>query len=255
MPNTKPKTDAERLAQMEADAARAREIAEETAERYATRGSQSVATLESVIERSTAVVLAKTVREWVRSVLVPPALLRLHDIGHGLTRHEVATMVGTVMVPPSASVQVKALTALVGAGLPSQVGLVDADDNALPGVFALGELELANAREAAHGDRAFTALGMAGVEGEVVEGTGIPASTAARVERGELEVVEVEEGVGVTRETDDRAPGPIVPHETTEQRILRERRERKAAKAAAVRAANDAAHAGHSNGNGNGAHG
>jgi hypothetical protein len=114
-------------------------------------------------------------------------------------------------------VQVQALKALIGTGLPAQVGLVDDDGHTMPGIFALGALDLDAARREAHGERYIAA-----------PPESLPLMEE-RVARGEYEMVEVFEGVGTVSPTEDRAPGPLPPApETLEQRILRERRERRA---------------------------
>jgi hypothetical protein len=251
----------ERARQAEIDAARARELAEEYIETAAVRGADALPGPTANFVGLT----GRMMREWIRGVLLPPAVRRMYDIGMGTTRFEVPTMAGNVVsVPAPASVQVKALQAVIGAGLPSQVGLVDGDGETLPGVFALGALDLDSARRDAHGER-YMGSGLPAIEagageaaesepGEVAEGREAPltrertaeilreaARTSAdkvvravdrmadRVARGEFEVVEVEEGVGHERSgSEDKAPGPLPPApETTEQRILRERRERR----------------------------
>ena len=91
------------------------------------------------------------VRDWVRAMLVPPALERLYRIGMGVERFEVVTEKGTTfVVPANASVQVRALQAVIGVGVPQQLGLASEDGEA-PGVLAVGEWELAVARSEVHG--------------------------------------------------------------------------------------------------------
>lgn len=178
---------------------------------------------------------AKLVRDWVRSVLVAPAIKRLHDIGHGIQKFTVPTEAGNlVLVEAPSSVQVKALTALVGIGIPTQMGIVDGDGNLLPGVLALGPLDLDAARQQAHGERYVSPEVEARVRAGVRALTGDPTTPPLppmheRVEAGEFQMVEVDEGVGHdSRNDEDVAPGSIPEHETTEQRILRQRRERRA---------------------------
>lgn len=95
-------------------------------------------------------VSSSLVRDWVRSALVPAALTRLYEIGMGTTRFDVPTMAGnTVNVPAPAAVQRAALRDVIQIGVPQQLGLTDERDDA-PGVLALGEWELAQARGEAH---------------------------------------------------------------------------------------------------------
>lgn len=90
------------------------------------------------------------VRDWVRSALVPDAVKRLFDIGMGVTRFDVPTMAGnTVNVAAPSSVQVRALQGVVAIGVPQQLGLTD-DADPVPGVLAVGEWELAAARDEVH---------------------------------------------------------------------------------------------------------
>lgn len=95
-------------------------------------------------------VSSSLVRDWVRSALVPDAVKRLFDIGMGVTRFDVPTMAGnTVNVPAPSSVQVRALQGVVAIGVPQQLGLTDEADP-VPGVLAVGEWELAAARDEVH---------------------------------------------------------------------------------------------------------
>jgi hypothetical protein len=185
---------------------------------------------------------AKLVRDWVRSVLVAPAIKRLHDIGHGVQTFDTPTMAGNVVrIEAHPSVQVKALATLVAIGIPTQMGIVDGDGNTLPGVLALGPLDLDAARQQAHGERyvspemdarlragvrALTNGTNGGVTGDPSQE--LPPPMSERIKAGEFQMVEVEEGVGTDVRNDvDHAPGPIPEHETTEQRILRQRRARR----------------------------
>lgn len=95
-------------------------------------------------------VSSSLVRDWVRSALVPDALLRLYNIGMGVTTFNVPTMAGnTVIVEAPAAVQRAALRDVISVGVPAQIGLTP-DEGETPGVLALGEWELAGAREDAH---------------------------------------------------------------------------------------------------------
>lgn len=95
-------------------------------------------------------VSSSLVRDWVRSALVPDAVKRLFDIGMGVTRFDVPTMAGnTVNVAAPSSVQVRALQGVVAIGVPQQLGLTD-DADPVPGVLAVGEWELAAARDEVH---------------------------------------------------------------------------------------------------------
>jgi hypothetical protein len=175
---------------------------------------------------------AKLVRDWVRSVLVPHAVARLYDIGMGTEKFDTPTMAGNVVsveAPPA--VQVKALAVLTAIGVPTQMGIVDGDGNTLPGVIALGPLDLDEARQQAHGDRYVAPEVHARLQAGMLTGdptTPLPPPMSERIKAGEFQMVEVDEGVGHDSRNDvDSAPGPIPAHETTEQRILRQRRERR----------------------------
>lgn len=188
---------------------------------------------------------AKLVREWVRAALLPGAIKRLYDIGMGVQTFQTPTMAGNVVeieAPPM--VQAQALKTLVSIGVPTQMGLVDDNGDTLPGVLALGTLELDAARAESHGDRYVSpethARLVAGVQ------NGDPAATvrdddvtpapmrpmSERIEAGEFTVVEVEEGVNSPGKAEDvdTPPGPIVHVETPAQLALRRHRERMAAK-------------------------
>lgn len=188
---------------------------------------------------------AKLVREWVRAVLLPPAIRRLYDTGMGIERFDTPTAVGSVLrIEAPAAVQVKALAALVSIGVPTQLGIVDSDSNVLPGVLALGPLELDAARAEAHGERYVDAATHARLvaahqaDGPLAEQPVAPvASTlrpmAERIAAGEFEVVEVDEGVGVVvpegKYPPEAAPvDPATLPPTTEQQMLANRRAKRA---------------------------
>jgi hypothetical protein len=177
---------------------------------------------------------AKLVRDWVRATLVPGALQRLYNTGMGIQKFDQPTQAGnvvTVEAPPA--VQVKALAIIVQMGVPTQMGVVDGDGNLLPGVLALGPLDLDAARQQVHGERYVSPEADARLRAGVRALTGDPTQESPppmseRIKAGEFQMVEVEEGVGMDARSDvDHAPGPIPAHETTEQRILRQRRERR----------------------------
>lgn len=197
------------------DAARAREIAEEE------RSRREGAELPSMSSAEAKAISAKMVREYVRAVALEPAIRRLFRIGMGVEKFEHVTMMGNVIeVSASASTQVKALTEIVGLGVPGQVGLVDSDGNVLPGVLALGPMQLDAARQSAHGER-YIAAGASPLDTAL-------RSMEDRIADGEFETVEVEEGIGHETQSDDIAPPAITPHEPTlEQKFLAKRRARK----------------------------
>lgn len=210
-------TAEDRSRQAEMDAARAREIAEEQAAR------SENAELPSMTKAEAMAVSAKMVREYVRAVALEPAIRRLFKIGMGVERFEVATMMGNIIeVPASASTQVKALTEIINIGVPGQIGLVDGDGEVLPGVLALGPMQLDAARQAAHGDR-YIAAGPSPLDNAL-------RSMEERIADGEFETVEVEEGIGHEKQSDDVPPAPIAPineRNRLEQEILAKRRARK----------------------------
>lgn len=95
-------------------------------------------------------VSSSLVRDWVRSALVPQAVMRLYEIGMGVTKFDVPTMAGnTVNIEAPATVQRAALRDVISIGVPAQIGLTP-DEGEVPGVLALGEWELAEARSDVH---------------------------------------------------------------------------------------------------------
>lgn len=219
------------------DAARAREIAEEQESRRDRIGSTGLATIGDMLRRELqGRVTARIVREYVRSEMIEPVVKRMYDIAMGVETFDVPTMAGnTVNVPASASVQVKALLGLLSVGVPTQLGLVDDDGNTLPGVIALGEMDMRSVQD--------TALPRLGIVARALDGTGTdsaasitaepPAAVlspamAERIERGEFEIVEITEGDGAPRALADQPPPPIDESTmTTEQKILARRRSRR----------------------------
>lgn len=170
-------------------------------------------------------VTANFVREWVRAALVPKALQRLYEIGMGVTEFETPVGMGTKFIEAPAAVQAKALQAVLMIGVPGQLGLVGESDQ-LPGVIAVGEWEMADAREEAHGQRY---LPYAPPEGH--------------------EVIEVNAGSG-TASFDDTAavpPPPLPSTPTLAKQILARRKARKTTPPPSPPPS--------PNGNGNGTHG
>lgn len=214
-----------------ATAERAREVEEERVYAREVRGGASKAAIGKVLVHHT----AKAVREWIRSQLLPDAIIRLYDIGMGIETFETPTAVGSVVrVEAPAAVQQKALATLIAIGVPTQMGLTDGLGNALPGVFALGPLDLDAARQEAHGDRyvepeaharAMAALYVGDSEAGIADAA--MDAMRGRVVRGEFEVVEVVEGVGSISAGDaDAPPGALADMETPERAALRAHRER-----------------------------
>jgi hypothetical protein len=170
---------------------------------------------------------SKVIRRYVQAVLAERAIGRLYDIGMGVTQFTVPTMTGKlVVVPAAASVQVKALTAVLAIGLPHTHSVIDDDGNVLPGIFAMGPLELDQARRIAHGDRY-----METPEATIAES---PKPMAERIAAGEFTVVELDETAAVAARDDDAAPpangnganGHTNGAETPEQRALARHRAR-----------------------------
>lgn len=232
----------DKVSTAEAEELRRQEEAEERAYRAEVHGADGKPAIGDVKVKHT----AKVVRDWVRSVLVPDAVKRMYDIGMGIQTFDTPTAAGNVVqveAPPS--VQQKALQALIQLGVPTQLGIVDEDGNSLPGVFALGALDLDAARQQAHGDRYVApeaharavATLQAGLEGVVHDAvaaiptgpTNVPPlkPMSERIADGEFTVVEVVEGVGEQQKAnEDRPPGPIVEVEDARTRALARQRER-----------------------------
>lgn len=140
--------------------------------------SDAIAGIETPVVK----VSAQVVRDWVRAVMVPPALKRMYEIGMGVTKFEVPTMAGNVVqVGAPASVQQKALAAVIALGVPPQVGIADGSEDETPGVLAVGEWELQDAREAVHGSRAALPPGVVSSGSEPSE----PAPAAEEPTAGE----------------------------------------------------------------------
>lgn len=181
-------------------------------------------------------VSAALVRDWVRATIVPKAVRRMAEIGMGITRFEVPTMAGnTVRVPAPSSVQQRALAAVISIGVPQQLGLTG-EGGELPGVIALGPLELDEARREAHqargilptsgGIEVFATEGVAPGAGESpkLASEGSTPSAPVYVAPEGHTIVEVEEN-GVTNDTRADVPPPPPPTEPTlAQKILARRR-------------------------------
>jgi hypothetical protein len=168
-------------------------------------------------------VSANVVREWARAALVPKALSRLYEIGMGITQFKVPTEAGNVVeVPASASVQRAALRDVIAVGVPSQVGIApEAVD--LPGVLALGELELDDARAEAHaGVRSLPAsVSTGGIE------VPAPEPVPAYEPPPEHRVVEVIESATLGESPADTTPAIIDERRALAKAILAKRRRAK----------------------------
>jgi hypothetical protein len=221
-----PKTDAE--------IERTREIEEEHEYRRAV-----VSDALPSIEGAFAVHTSKLIRDYVRSVLSPPLLKRMYDTAMGVEKFDTPTAMGNVVrVEASPVVQMATARALVQIGVPAQLGLTDGDGNVLPGVIALGPLEMDAARRESHGERYVPAEDHARLMAQhtahdphAPERNAQPASLrpmAERIAAGEFEVTEVDEGVGVTiTESNDKAPPPLVEVMTPEKKVLANRHAKK----------------------------
>ena len=234
---------------------RAVEIAEE--ERYARESAQlallNVPPLNSISRPEVRDVVkgvqAKRIRQWVRDNLTEPTVVRMFHTAHGIQKFDVPTAMGNVVrIEADPAVQVRAMMGIIGIGLPAQLGLVDEDGDALPGVLALGPIDLDEARKEAHGERYVAAAvhARAAALGHTPEhhhgngngnGSTGPADApplppmSDRIAHGEFEVVEVSEGVdSVGREDRDEPPGPLPTDLTMEQKVLANRLARKAKK-------------------------
>lgn len=228
-------TAEDRTRQAEMDAARAREIAEENESRRDRMGSTALAALGNYDGRQ---VTARVIREYVRAVMIEPVVKRMYDIGMGVEQFEVPTEAGNVVsVPAPAIVQVQALKALTNIGVPTQLGLVDDDGQTLPGVIALGELDMRSVQTTEQSARLAAAARVFSSGESEAERSDTTASSDAltpamseRVAAGEFEVVEVHEGHGIPTQTIDAAPPPVDESEMTpEQKILAKRRAKRGA--------------------------
>ena len=179
---------------------------EEITERDVLLGSKALPDLGLPLKQ----VSSSLVRDWVRSALVPAAVKRLYDIGMGVTEFTVVDIKGghhVVEAPPT--VQRAALRDIVSIGVPPQVGLTG-DDNELPGVLALGEYELEQARDEVHADRADRPRLTGGIE--VPESGSSPEQAEPYTPPAghEVVVVEGEAKGGAATHTDESPPPPPV---------------------------------------------
>ncbi|MGH3428503.1 MAG: hypothetical protein ACRDQZ_13200 [Mycobacteriales bacterium] len=180
---------------------------------------------------------ARAVRDYVRSVLIPPAIIRLYHIGMGIEQFDVPTGFGNVIhVPAFASVQVDALSKLIDLGVPRQLGLIDSTGDELPGVMALGTLDLEEV-QAQQGQR-FLAAGNGHPSNggaqvspadpsrpEIHENGDVMLSPSVR--HGDYEIVEVEQDAMAPRDGErpgEIPPPPVKPELTLAQDILARRR-------------------------------
>jgi hypothetical protein len=248
----------ERARQAEIDAARARELEEERAERMEMQRGPNFAELAQLQEVYDHIA-PKIVRNYIRSTLLGPALQRLYDIGMGVATFDTPVGEGRVLeleAPPN--VQTAALKALVQTALPTNHTLDVEQPNVLPGVIALGPLDLDDARRVAHGERYLGEV-PAPVEGahpalapDAPRMTGDPDAPPPppmeeRVAAGEFEIVEVDENpeslTGATKHepgAEDRPPlgpelakvleVPATPIAAKAREILEKRRARRATK-------------------------
>lgn len=167
--------------------------------------------LDEYVNRAAKNYRAKLVRDWALDVLCPPAIRRMYEMGMGITKFDVPTMVGSIVsVPAPAAVQRAALHDVIQVGLPGQLGLVDAEGNQLPGVIALGAYDMHAAQAQIHGTR-FEAIGAA-VQAELHANDQIadvppPKATGGYEVPKDHELVVVEEdGTAATRNDDTPPP-------------------------------------------------
>lgn len=204
----------DQAAAIEEAVARAREAMEEEYGARRSRGSDSLPDIRAEIARALS---TKIIRQYIRAELVEPVVKRLYDIGMGIERFDMPTMAGTIVrIPAQARTQVGALKLLLDSGIP-RTNLVDEEGNRIAGVFVVGALQLDEARQLSQGDKYIG-------DGEARVTQLDPM--AERIERGEFELVEIDETAEQAQRDDpDAAPPPIVPEpDTPEQRILRRRR-------------------------------
>lgn len=195
------------------------------------RAAVDVLSFDEYVKRATRGPTVKYLREWMRATLVPPAILRMNDIAHGITKFDTPTPAGNVVqieAPPA--VQRAALQNIIQLGLPPQLGLVDEDGETLPGVIALGQFDMDATQSAAHAAR-YTGIGPA-IDGTLAAEDRVadvlpPSSKSSYELPPDHEMVVVEEGVGTEAVTsEDRAPAPIDDTPTPEQIALASHRER-----------------------------
>lgn len=206
------------------------------AESPAPREPGVVPTFAEVLSKPDAMFIsAKVVRGFVREYMLESVIGRMYKTALGLERFSIPTQFGNVVeieAPPSD--QIRAMSKLIDVGVPAQIGLVDEDGGVLPGVFALGPLELDTARQMAQGERYIPPPPVQSIAAAIDETLPPPDRSALpmeeRVAAGEFIAVEVQEGVGFERESADVPPPPPVPiteRNRLEQEILAKRRQRK----------------------------
>jgi hypothetical protein len=244
------------MAELEENRRRPQEIAEET-ERLADEARElAMGQLRRRKKEQLAppadpftIVPVKLVRDWIRSELLPDIVPRLHETAMGAKLFETLvvsddkkTVIATMAAAPP-STQVQAMTTLLDAAL----GHSRADDESaseLPGVFALGELELVAIQEertpTGHGNgngrktngRAILASGE-GSPPEFSETDGATVSPAmaeaADAAHTNLEYVEIEEHPtrGDAEEPEDGPPRVAEGPPTLAQEILARRHAQK----------------------------
>lgn len=212
---------------------RAQEIDEEREYSRDVRGVDTLPKLDGAFATHT----AKLIRDYVRSVLAPPLLARMYETAMGIQTFDTPTAAGNVVqVEASPGVQMATARALIAFGVPTQLGLTDGDGNILPGVIALGPLDMDAARQESHGERyvpaedharlmaSHTAHDPHAPERAVMPAT--PRPMSERIAAGEFTVTEVDEGVGVlvAESKDIPPPPPIVETMTRERMVLANRR-------------------------------
>lgn len=170
---------------------------------------------------------AKAIRDWVRAELIPPALLRLYRIGMGVETFKIPTQAGNLVdVEAFASVQVDALSKLVDIGVPRQLGLVDNTDGELPGIMALGTLDLEEVQVAheqrylgagnghvrtVHGEATNGAASDENVAGVGMETSGLPASRSGDMDQGQAAGAQDPQGARATASQQKEATPPSLP--------------------------------------------
>lgn len=233
MPPRKRRSADERTRQAEIDAARAREVEEErleeqrreqeqqAAEEARKRGKfpviEDVPDLTELYDR----VAPKLVRNYIRTTMLPGVLLRMYEMAMGRTLHPTFSPLGALLeleAPPQ--VQASVLKSLASLAMPTNHTLDQEQPDTLPGVIALGPLDMEHARRQAHGERFISAGPVEAVdvtnehraEQPVEDGppgthpsmmgegrvTGDPDAAPLppmeeRIARGEFEVVEIDE--------------------------------------------------------------
>lgn len=178
---------------------------------------------------------AKVVRGFVREYMLESVLGRMYKVGLGEETFDTPTAFGNVIVIPAPpGDQIRAMSKLIDVGVPAQIGLVDEDGGILPGVFALGPLELDTARQMAQGERYIPPPPVQSIAAAIDESLPAPDRSTIpmeeRIASGEFKAVEITEGVGFERESVDVAPEPSVPiteRNRLEQEILARRRKRR----------------------------